>query len=164
MKSFVHFIATGFYSGHGPFMPGTWGTVVGVLVWSSILPFVSLSEAFYICFLMFLLGWTTSNEELKKRPDDPDPPYIVIDEIVGVGIPLIVAVKTFESLPVAFAASFFAFRYFDILKIWPIGNIELFFANRSRILQSFGIMIDDGIAGFMALGLLLILRALGLLS
>ena len=70
-----------------------------------------------------------------------DHPAIVWDEIVGMLITLFLLPAT----PVYLLLGFLLFRFFDIIKPWPIGWID------RRVDGGMGIMLDDVIAGLMAL-------------
>ena len=76
--------------------------------------------------------------------NNQDPKEVVIDEVAGQGIALIFC-------PLAwpwFLAAFILFRFFDILKPWPVGWID------RNLHGGFGIMADDLVAGLYALGCL----------
>ena len=77
-----------------------------------------------------------------------DPSRVVVDEMVGVWIPLIVAVPTVGWQVVA---AFILFRFFDILK--PLG-IRSF----DRRVGAFWVMADDLLAGVYSLFVLLIVK------
>jgi phosphatidylglycerophosphatase A len=71
---------------------------------------------------------------------DSDPPQVVIDEVVGQGIPfLIISFNIVEIL-----LAFLLFRIFDIWKPWPIKILERSFSD------PWGVMIDDVAAGIYA--------------
>ena len=154
---FTNLIATGFFAGYIPWASGTFGTLVGVLIY--LLPG---TDSPWILLLMIVLGFfagvTTSNRvaeivghrltksaELAKSTFQPggheaaDPSIVVIDEIVGVWITLLHLPKA--SLIVV--AAFFAFRFFDIIKPPPARQLE-------RVPKGWGIMLDDVIAGVYA--------------
>ena len=135
----VHFLAFGFGSGLAPFAPGTFGSVVGVVLAYFMLPldpFVFVA----ITALSFLVGiWIcgASSEKLGVH----DHGGIVWDEIVGIMI-------TFFMLPPGWLwllLGFCLFRVFDIIKPWPIKVLD------KKVHGGFGIMIDDVLAGIFAL-------------
>jgi phosphatidylglycerophosphatase A len=66
---------------------------------------------------------------------------IVIDEWVGMWITMLMVPKEFVWLLVGFGL----FRFFDILKPWPIKWLD------EHVHGGFGIMIDDVLAGIMSL-------------
>lgn len=69
-----------------------------------------------------------------------DPGYIVIDEVVGQWLTLLVA----PLHPLAYVVGLLAFRFFDILKPWPIGWLD------QNVRDAFGVMIDDVVAALYA--------------
>ena len=77
----------------------------------------------------------------------PDHGAIVWDEVIGFGITMFMAPAGWVWILVGFVL----FRFFDILKPWPIRWFD------RRVPGGFGIMIDDVIAGLFALGCLQLL-------
>jgi phosphatidylglycerophosphatase A len=139
MDRFFLFIATGAYSGFLPKAPGTWGSAVGVLLWLLIgrldlLPFL------FIIAMLFLVG-VFSAGAAEKILDRGDPPQVVVDEIVGQLIALIAV----PLQPGPVVLSFLLFRFFDILKPFPIGWID------RHLHGGLGIMLDDIVAGLYTL-------------
>ena len=67
---------------------------------------------------------------------------MIIDEVVGQSIPL-VAIQSSLDISIVIVA-FLSFRFFDILKIYPINYVE-------SLPGTFGVMLDDILAGFYAL-------------
>jgi len=136
------FIATGAYSGYLPKAPGTWGSLVGVALWFA-LRFLSLPIYFALLGGLFFLGVIAAGAA-EKIVDRPDPGLVVIDEIVG---QLIALAAVPLSLPWVICAFVF-FRFFDILKPFPVGWLD------EHIHGGLGIMLDDVLAGCYALLLL----------
>jgi phosphatidylglycerophosphatase A len=133
-KAVILFIAEGAYSGKSPFAPGTAGTLVGVLLYLAAKNTGLLSYSI-LTFLVCSIGtWTAGRAEvlLAKR----DSPSIVIDEIAGFLISMFL-------VPVGWgyvAAGFFLFRLFDIIKPWPLYDLQ-------DVHGGFGVMLDDMGAG-----------------
>jgi len=131
------FIATGGYAGYSPIVPGTVGSLVGLLLYfpmSGTHAFVRLG----ITAALFALGvWASSRAEQVFKTKDPRP--VVIDEIVGMWLSLISS----ASEPLHFLAAFLLFRFFDVVKPFPAGRAE-------RLKGGFGVMADDVIAGLYA--------------
>ncbi len=131
-------IATGVYSGYLPVVPGTFGTVVGLL------PAFALSRIDHVAISLVLLGlsillavWTAGRAEQKIGGKDPG--CIVIDEIAGVmtalwGLP-------FTWLPVT--VGFVVFRCLDMAKPFPIRQLDRNLSGGS------GIVADDIAAGII---------------
>lgn len=133
------FIATGAGSGYLPKAPGTWGSAVGVLLW---LPLSRLEAAPYLAVVavLFALGVFGAGAA-EKILDRPDPSIVVIDEIVG----QLIALSFAPAHPAALLAGFLLFRFFDILKPFPVGWID------RHLHGGLGIMLDDVAAGLYAL-------------
>lgn len=132
MRKPVKLITSFFYLGHSPFMPGTVGSLAGLLVYF-VVKESALLHAFSMVFL-FMLGMVFSGEaeRVYKRKDAN---MIVIDEACGMLLALFL-------LPYKLGAvilGFILFRAFDIIKPPPAKRIE-------AISGAFGIMFDDLIA------------------
>jgi len=134
-------IASGLGLGYLPIAPGTWGTLLAfpiqfLLVYLSPAP---LPYALNLLGLFFLgVGAAGSAEKILDRAD---PGLVVIDEVVGMLIGLIAIPMT----PLAWGLAFFVFRFFDILKPYPIRLID------QRCHGGVGIMLDDVLAGVYTL-------------
>ena len=135
-------IATGGGSGYLPKAPGTCGSLVGVLLWF-FLHRLSLANYGLIVAGLFLVGVIAAGAA-EKIVDRPDPGLVVIDEIVGQMIALAAA----PLHPLFIILGFVFFRFFDILKPFPVGWLD------SHIHGGLGIMCDDVAAGLYALLLL----------
>ena len=135
----VHCLSLGFGSGLAPKMPGTMGTLIGVLLFT-LLP--ALDWKIYIGIVVlafvggiFLCGYTA------RALNVHDHPGIVWDEIVGYFITMFMVPKSGLWILIGFVL----FRIFDILKPWPISLAD------KKVQGGFGIMLDDVMAGVFAL-------------
>ena len=147
----IVFAATGAWIGKIPIAPGTFGTLIGILF---VLVFEIINpcyETLYVVTLIIFAIWIADHAEkiLKQK----DPGCIVIDEIAGyvvtmVGIPL--------SIP-TMVAGFILFRFFDIIKPFPVKYFEKNFKGGP------GIVLDDLIAGLLASFVLRILIGFNIL-
>ncbi|RDV29384.1 phosphatidylglycerophosphatase A [Alteromonas aestuariivivens] len=134
----IHFCALGFGSGLIPVMPGTFGSLAAIpllLLCGALLPWqfaaitVLLSVAgIYIC------GKTAYDMKVHDHGS------IVWDEVAGMFVTFLLVPLSASSL----ALGFVLFRFFDIVKPWPIGLID------KRLHGGTGIMLDDLVAGVMA--------------
>ena len=142
----VKFLVTGFYSGKIKYMPGTFGTLVGVLIFQ-LISLNSLLNNIFLLLVLFFLSLLLLNYSYKKSIFlNKDDKSIVIDEIFGYLIFMIF----FENNPENLLVGFMLFRFFDILKPFPISLID------KNIKNSFGVMFDDVIAAlFSGVGLFL---------
>jgi phosphatidylglycerophosphatase A len=132
-------IATGFYSGYLPKAPGTWGSLVGVLL-VFLLHALSLQIYFSVVAGLFIVGSFVAGEA-EKILDNRDPGVVVIDEIVGMLITMIAVPVT----PLTMALGFILFRVFDIAKPFPVNFFDQHFHG------GLGIMLDDVVAGIYSL-------------
>lgn len=130
----VHFFALGFGAGLVPVAPGTAGTLVGVLLDPVLRP-LGLELRIVAVALMFGAGvWLCG--ESARRLGTHDHPGIVWDEIVGY-LALMLVVPA--GWPWA-VAGFVVFRFFDIVKPWPIRQLD------HGVGGGLGIMLDDVMA------------------
>jgi len=139
MHTLIMLIATGFYSGYLPKAPGTWGSLVGVLL-VFLLNALSLQIYLSVVAGLFIVGSFVAGEA-EKILDDRDPGVVVIDEIVGMLITMIAVPVT----PLTMALGFILFRGFDIAKPFPVNFFDQHFHG------GLGIMLDDVVAGIYSL-------------
>jgi len=125
-----------FYLGHSPFMPGTLGSLAGLLIYFVVKDKLPI-YIFSILFL-FALGMIFSSEaeRIYKRKDAQ---MIVIDEACGMMLSMFLVPYSLWAM----ILGFILFRTFDILKPPPARRIENFSG-------AFGIMFDDVIAAIYA--------------
>ena len=144
------FFVTIFGIGFSKFAPGTIGSFVGVLFFYFFYNLFSKNYIlfFLFIFLIFIFSWYfTYVYILKNRIHDAS--EIIIDEFLGQLISLtpILFINNFKLEKVIFlelmVLSFLLFRFFDILKPWPI-----YIVDRSR--TSLSILLDDVIAGLFS--------------
>jgi phosphatidylglycerophosphatase A len=138
----VNFLAFGFGTGLAPFAPGTFGSIPGVVLFWFTLDF-GLYVQLGIAAAMALVGiWICG--ESARRIGVHDHGGIVWDEIVGMYLTLMVAPVTV----VGFVLAFVLFRIMDIVKPWPISDLD------HSIHGGLGIMLDDLVAALYAAFLL----------
>jgi phosphatidylglycerophosphatase A len=138
-KNPVHLLAFGFGSGLAPKAPGTFGTVVAVILYLLLAALPTLHYLLLI-LLSFLLGIYLCHKTAADLQTH-DHPGIVWDEFVGYWISMIAAPAGWQWV----VTGFVLFRLFDIAKPWPIGWLD------RKLQGGFGIMLDDVLAGFYAL-------------
>ena len=141
----VHFLAFGFGSGAMPFAPGTLGTLVAVPIYL-LMGTLDLYLYLLITLLLGIVGiylCQVSARDLGVH----DHSVIVWDEIVGYLITMIAAPPGWTMIILGFVL----FRFFDIIKPWPIGWVD------RRVQGGLGIMLDDVLAGIFAAFVLQIL-------
>lgn len=144
----IHFLALGLGSGLIRPAPGTWGTLAGLIVGWLLLQVMSAFSFAILTALCFLLGCYLC----QKTADDMgvhDHGSIVWDEFVGIFIVLL-AIPDLSLLWCSIA--FITFRFFDILKLYPIRYFD------HKLESGFGIMLDDALAAIYAVICVFILR------
>ncbi|OFE12677.1 phosphatidylglycerophosphatase [Pseudohongiella acticola] len=144
----VHFLAFGLGSGAAPRAPGTFGTVAAVVIYLLLPP---MGAGVYLLFLAlsFVVGvWLCGRtaEDIGVH----DHGGIVWDEFVGLWLTMFLAPPGWVWL----ALGFLLFRVFDVLKPWPIDWCDKY------VEGGLGIMIDDVLAGLMALACLQLIAVL----
>lgn len=142
MTNPVMFLAFGFGTGLTPKLPGTSGTLVGIVLAWLTLPF-GLMVQFMVAIALIVSGICLCGEA-ARRMGVHDHPGIVWDEIAAMYLLLVVAAPEIT----AWAAAFLLFRLMDILKPWPIRDID------HRLGGGAGIMLDDLLAALYAAVLL----------
>jgi phosphatidylglycerophosphatase A len=135
MNHFFLFLATGFGVGYSPVAPGTLGTLIAIPVYYFLSEIPSPLNEITLIGFFFLSVWVSENaERLFGKKDDQ---RIVIDEIIGFLITMLWVPKTIRFIIIGF----FLFRFFDILKPFPIRRLE------KRFKGGFGVVLDDVAAG-----------------
>ncbi|MDY0360784.1 MAG: phosphatidylglycerophosphatase A [Desulforegulaceae bacterium] len=137
-EKIILFFALGGYSGKAPFSPGTAGTLCSIPFAAAVsfIPssFSGIFISFFILFSVYVAG------KASQILGNEDPKEVVIDEFAGFFITMSGIGISFFSL----FCGFLLFRFFDILKPWPIKKAEKTFKGGS------GIVFDDIIAGIFA--------------
>ena len=141
----VHFLAFGLGSGAAPWAPGTVGTLAAIpffllmqplaLPWYGAILLVTSLIGIYLC------GKTSEDMGVHDHGG------IVWDEFVGYWLTMFAAPPGWLWIVIGFVL----FRLFDIIKPWPISWAD------KKVAGGLGIMLDDILAGFMALVCLQIL-------
>jgi len=134
----IHFLAFGFGLGAARVAPGTFGTLAALPFFWLMSP-LSLPAYLAVLLVLGLVGiWLchVTSRDLGVH----DHSGIVWDEIVGYLITMAAAPPGWQWL----LAGFVLFRFFDILKPWPISWLD------KRVHGGLGIMLDDVLAGLFA--------------
>ena len=154
LTKFSHLFASFFGIGLLPFAPGTWGSLVGLLLFFSII-YIQLSfflfVTLFVCFVILsIIVCTIASKDLVEK----DHKAIVIDEVAGAWLSFLFIpflgvynFSTSEWLKESYLAAcilFVLFRFFDILKPHPISFID------RKFKSGLGIVLDDLAAGVFA--------------
>ena len=130
----MRFLWTGFGLGLSPVAPGTFGTLLGVLI-ARLAPGPLWAWGLGVAVLCLPLA------RLAEKSHGNDPGSFVLDEVAG----YLLAVSFLPRSWLALGAAFVAFRVFDITKPWPIRKLE-------RAPGAWGVLLDDLMAGVYAYG------------
>ena len=134
------FLVTGFGIGLLPVAPGTFGSMLGMVLFLALahlyLPVFWLSLIIVILYFFSYLAVQSALKIIKR----PDPGEIVIDEVLGM---MLVMIAIPPDPKWAFLA-FILFRMFDIIKPWPINQVD------NKLKNALGVMLDDFIAALYA--------------
>ncbi len=134
-EKLILLLATGFYIGYAPIVPGTFGTLIGIpliLILSKSPLWLSTGVLLLLIIVSCLIA-----ERAEKILEMQDPNDIVIDEVVG----FLVTVWAFPISWTVILAGFVLFRVLDILKPFPIRRIEVL------VPGGMGVVLDDVLAG-----------------
>ena len=142
-KSIAFWWVVGFGAGLIRPAPGTWGSLLGLILGYFILLQSWAAAGLLIGSAIITVISVMSINAIESITGVHDAPEIVIDEIAG---------QWLAMLPLAFlpygvfdiALSFVLFRVFDIIKPWPIGPLD------KKVSGGFGVMVDDLVAGIIA--------------
>ena len=135
----VQFLALGFGSGLAPKAPGTFGTLAAIPIYLLL----TLLTPFHYALMVLIMSIAGIYICGKAAADVGvhDHGAIVWDEFVGFFITMFMVPVSWQSI----LLGFILFRFFDILKPWPISFID------KKMTGGLGIMFDDIIAGLFAL-------------
>ncbi len=132
-------LATWFGSGLLPKAPGTWGSLAA-LPFAIVIAALAGPWGLLAAVLAATVAGLWAADVYAARSGADDPPRVVIDEVAGQWLALV---------PVAldlrlYAVAFLAFRFFDIVKVWPADWLD------RNLKGGWGIMLDDLAAGIYA--------------
>ena len=147
-KNFNSLLVTMFGLGKIKFMPGTFGSLVTTILLFYLFNTLNVSSD------LILIGWMIifiysfyAISEHTKNSENKDPGEIIIDEFLGQSIPIYLyeishgTTKEINEAIVYYVLFFILFRYFDIMKPFPVNFFDKNFKN------SFGVIMDDIFAG-----------------
>ena len=148
-KNPFDYVSTLFGVGLIRFAPGTWGTLFSVFLW--LVFFEKLSSNIIAVLLAVILAIVCCHFSSKDL-NNKDQKAIVIDELAGMWVALLICSPLIESNYIKddvygyvnVFIVFLAFRFFDILKPFPISYFD------KNLKNGFGIVFDDLIAGIFA--------------
>lgn len=147
-------VATFFGAGRLKPGPGTWGSLATLIVWIVISHFLPAGWVLPVNVLLAALAVAIgipAATRVSRAAGIKDPQFVVIDETAGQLITLIGAPLAWKS----FLAGFILFRAFDIVKPYPVRQLE-------KLPEGTGIVVDDVAAGLYGLAVMQLLLHFGL--
>ena len=153
MKKINVLISTFFGYGYLTKIPGTITslvTTIFIYIAYEYLGYADLKFSVIFFLLLFFYSFYAvkdSESEFKNK----DPRQIVIDEVLGQAMPLILVLYLSQNnqlslqIEIYYFLSFLSFRFFDIIKPFPVSYFDKNFKNY------FGIIMDDIMAGFYSM-------------
>ncbi len=149
MKKINVIISTFFGYGYLTKIPGTVAsaiTTIFIYIAYEILEYTDLKFSIFFFIILFFYSFYAVKDS-ESEFENKDPRQIVIDEVLGQSMPLILILYLNQNnqlniqVEIYYILSFFLFRFFDILKPFPVNYFDKNFKNY------FGIIMDDIMAG-----------------
>ena len=138
LKDPGHLLCLGLGTGLMPKAPGTWGSLLAIPLFLVVTPYGQLVYVAVVVVLFF--AGIVLSARTARALGVHDHSAIVIDEVVGMLATWIAVDPNWFTI----VAGFLLFRFFDIVKPWPIRVVD------QRVEGGLGIMLDDLAAGIMA--------------
>ncbi|HNV68278.1 MAG TPA: phosphatidylglycerophosphatase A [Candidatus Ozemobacteraceae bacterium] len=144
-------LTSGFGVGFIPIAPATFGSLWGIPLFLLTQGLPILLQVILLLIAFFVAIALADRGEAIARHADPS--FVIVDEIVGMWITLFLCWRTDWA---ALITAFLLFRFFDIVKVYPIRLFEQF---RGGL----GIVMDDVAAGMVANTVLRLILVSGIL-
>ena len=149
IEKFNYLFVTMFGLGKIKIFPGTIGSLATIIILYILFHILNVSSN--LIFLGLIIIFIYSFSAVAKHTnnsENKDPKEIVIDEFIGQSIPIYLyeishgTTKSPKEAIIFYAVCFILFRFFDIVKPFPVNFFDKKFKN------SFGVIMDDICAGF----------------
>ncbi len=149
IKTFNSLFVTMFGLGKIKFIPGTLGSIATSIILYYLFHTLNISPNIILIGLLtiFIYSFYAISKHTKNN-ENKDPNEIIIDEFLGQSIPIYLyevshgSTKDGGEAIIYYVIFFILFRYFDIMKPFPVSFFDKNFKN------SFGVIMDDICAGF----------------
>ena len=135
--------------GKVPKIPGTFGSLATIIILYFLFHILNFSSnIILICLIIIFIFSFFSVSIYIKNNENKDPKEIIIDEFIGQSIPIYLyeishgTEKSANEAIIFYGICFVLFRFFDIVKPFPVSFFDKNFKN------SFGVIMDDVCAGF----------------
>ena len=149
IKTVNTLFVTMFGLGKIPKVPGTFGSLATIIILYFFFHILNISSGFILIglIIIFIYSFSAVAAHIKDK-ENKDPKEIVIDEFIGQSIPIYLyeishgIEKSPNEAIIFYGICFVLFRFFDIVKPFPVNFFDKNFKN------SFGVIMDDVCAGF----------------
>ena len=148
IKKFNSIFVTMFSLGRIGFLPGTFGSLATVIFLFVCFHILNISSNIILIILVIAFAYSfIAIKNYTENNENKDPGEIIIDEFIGQAIPIYLyeishgTEKTMNQALIIYAVCFILFRFFDILKPFPVSYFDRKHKN------SFGVVMDDVCAG-----------------
>ena len=149
IKTLNTLFVTMFGLGKTPKIPGTFGSLATIIILYIFFHILNISSNIILLVLVviFIYSFSAVANHIKDN-ENKDPGEIIIDEFIGQSIPIYLyeishgIEKSADEAIVFYSICFVLFRFFDIVKPFPVSYFDKNFKN------SFGVIMDDVCAGF----------------
>ena len=148
IKKFNSIFVTMFSLGRIGFIPGTFGSLVTVIFLFVCFHILNISSYIILIILVIALAYSfIAIKNYTENNENKDPGEIIIDEFIGQAIPIYLyeishgTEKTMDQALIIYTVCFILFRFFDILKPFPVSYFD------KKHKNSFGVVMDDVCAG-----------------
>ena len=149
IKTFNTLFVTMFGLGKLPKIPGTFGSLATIIILYILFHKLNLSTNLILLGLIVIFIFSFSAVAIYiKDSENKDPKEVIIDELIGQSIPIYLyeishgIQKSPNEAIIFYSICFVLFRFFDIVKPFPVNFFDKNFKN------SFGVIMDDVCAGF----------------
>ena len=149
IKTFNSLFVTMLGLGKIKFIPGTIGSFVTTIILYYLFHILNISPNIILIALIIIFVYSFyAVSNYIENSENKDPGEIIIDEFLGQSIPIYLyeishgTTKEGSEAIIYYALFFILFRYFDIMKPFPVNFFDKNFKN------SFGVIMDDICAGF----------------
>ena len=131
------------------FIPGTFGSLATIIILFICFHILKINSGliFLGLILIFVYSFSAVTRHTKNN-ENKDPGEIIIDEFIGQSIPIYLyeishgTSKEPDQAIIIYFVCFILFRYFDIMKPFPVSYFD------QKHKNSFGVIMDDVCAGF----------------
>ena len=148
IKKFNYIFVTMFYLGRIGLIPGTFGSLATVIFLFICFHILNISSNIILIILVIAFAYSfIAIKNYTENNENKDPGEIIIDEFIGQAIPIYLyeishgTEKTMDQALIIYTVCFILFRFFDILKPFPVSYFDRKHKN------SFGVVMDDVCAG-----------------